>query len=116
MTALLIIIGAMYAIRVLWVYFVAGMRLIQVRDAGALTPAMKVFGYVSLAEGLVLDFLVHMTIGTVLFMELPAKREYTLSRRLWRLSNEDTGWRGRLALKIRVGLLDAIDPKGVHKG
>lgn len=107
---------AAYAIRVLWVYFVAGMRLKQVRDAGALTPAMKMFGYVSLAEGLVLDFLVHMVIGTLLFLEWPARKEYTLSARLWRLSNGPPGWRQRLALAIRVGLLDAIDPRGYHRG
>lgn len=96
----------------LWVMFVCVMRLKMLKDAGQLTTAMKVFGYPTLAVGLVLDFLVNVVIGSVLFLEIP--KEYTLSSRLWRLSNGD-GWRKKVALSIRVGLLDAIDPSGVHK-
>ena len=116
MTILYILIGCAYAVRVLWVYFTAAMLLKRLRDDGVLTRAQKAFGYVSLAEGLLLDLVVHLTIGTVLFLELPARGEYTLSGRLWRLSNGPMGWRRRLATAIRVGLLDAIDPSGIHRG
>lgn len=105
---------ALLACRQLWLYFVAAMRLKMVRDVGALTRAQTVLGYSVLAEGLVLDFLVHMLIGTLLFLELPARNEWTLSARLWRLSNGPPSWRQRLALKVRTGLLDSIDPSGVH--
>mgnify|MGYP000868672906 CR=1 FL=1 len=38
----------------LWVHYVAVMRLMQVRDAGHLTAAMKVIGYPALFVGLLL--------------------------------------------------------------
>ncbi|MCL2345560.1 MAG: hypothetical protein FWC58_06875 [Desulfobulbus sp.] len=98
----------------LWIFYTAAMRLKMVRDAGLLTPAMKVFGYPSLAFGLALDLFVNVIVGSALFLEPP--REWTLSGRLWRLSNGAAGWRQKLALAIRSALLDAIDPKGVHKG
>jgi hypothetical protein len=102
--------------RQLWLYFVAGMRLKMVRDAGNLTRGETVLGYMALAEGLLLDFLFHMIFGTLLFFELPARGEYTLSARLWRLSNGPDSWRQRLALKARKGLLDSLDPSGTHRG
>lgn len=116
MTYFLIFFGVFIAIKQLWLYFVAAMRLREVRDAKALTKAQRVLGSILLFEGLLLDLLVHWFIGTILFLELPARKEYTLSRRLWRLSNGPAGWRQRLAIKIRTELLDAIDPEGIHRG
>ncbi len=99
---------------VLWTVYAAVMRLKQVREAGKLTLAMKVFGYPALFAGLALDFFVNVFIGSILFAELP--REFTLSARLWRLSNQEPGYRQRVALWLRVQLLDAIDPSGIHSG
>lgn len=104
------------AIWLLWVFYVAVMHLKHMRDDGHLTNVQKAFGYPTLIVGLVLDLVVHFVVGTVLFLELPAKKEWTLSARLWRLSNGDPGWRQRLALAIRTQLLDSADPAGVHKG
>lgn len=98
----------------LWVIYVAVMRLKMVRAAGQLTLGMKVFGYPTLAVGLTLDFVVHALLGTLLFLELP--REWTLSGRLWRLSTTGTSWRQRLALALRTQLLDSADPSGEHRG
>jgi hypothetical protein len=98
----------------LWVHYVAVMRLMQVRDAGHLTHATKAIGYTALGVGLLLDLIVNTVIATVLFVELP--REWTVSARLTRHSETGTGWRQRLALSIRKGLLDNIDPNGVHRG
>lgn len=99
----------------LWVFYVAVMRLEMVRDAGQLTPAMKAFGYPVLFVGLILDLVVNTLIGSIVFMELP--HEFTLSSRLTRWStNAAGGWRTKVALAIRTGLLDNIDPAGVHKG
>jgi hypothetical protein len=111
MTYILISIPAAWT---LWVFYVAVMRLKQVRDAGKLTIAMKVFGYPLLVVGLVLDLLVNVCIGSVVFIEIP--RELTLSSRLWRLSNGAPGYRQKVALWFRVNLLDAIDPDGIHHG
>jgi len=116
MTTFLIILGVFIAAKQLWLYFVAAMRLREVRDAKALTKTQRVLGAVLLCEGLVLDLLFHLVVGTVLFLELPARKEYTLSRRLWRLSNGPEGWRKRLAIKVRAELLDSIDPEGIHRG
>lgn len=107
------ILSPFLSIWMLWVMFVCVMRLKMLREAGQLTTAMKVFGYPTLAVGLVLDLFVNVVFGSLVFLEIP--REFTLSSRLWRLSNGE-GWRAKVALAIRVGLLDAIDPAGVHKG
>ncbi|MDN8617883.1 hypothetical protein [Variovorax ginsengisoli] len=103
------------AARQLWIYFVCAMRLKMVHDAGQLTRGQTVLGYSALVEGLVLDALFHFIFGTLIFLELPARKEWTLSARLWRLSNGPPSWRQRLALKVRKGLLDSIDPSGVHR-
>lgn len=102
------------SIWILWVIYAAMMRLKQVRDAGKLTVAMKVLGYPVLLLGLAIDLILNVTIGSALFLEIP--REYTLSERLWRHSQESTGYRQKVAEAIRVNLLDAIDPTGVHRG
>lgn len=99
----------------LWIMYVAVMRLKQVREAGQLTTAMKAFGYPLLAVGLVIDFFVNVVFGSLVLLEIP--REWTLSARLWRWSNNpDGGWRQKLAKAVRVGLLDNIDPAGEHRG
>jgi hypothetical protein len=75
---------------------------------------MKAFGYPAIAIGLLIDLLVNVVLGSALFLELP--HEYTLSARLWRHSTEGTGYRQKVALWLRVNLLDAIDPSGIHGG
>lgn len=116
-TSLLVMTGAMLALWVLWVFYVAVMRLQMVRDEVGLTFGQKVFGYPALVIGLVIDLFVHVVLGTIVFFEMPEAGEWTLSRRLWRLSNDPSeGWRYRLALWLRRELLDSIDPRGYHKG
>lgn len=97
----------------LWVHYVAVMRLMQVRDAGHLTIAMKAIGYPALVVGLLLDLIVNTTVASVIFLERP--KEWTVSARLTRHS-EGGGWRQRVAVAVRAGLLDNIDPDGVHRG
>lgn len=110
----LIVVGS---IHLLWVYFVAVMHLKHLKDEGKLTGGVKFMGYPALIVGLVLDLIVHLIVGTVLFLELPARNEWTLSARLWRLSNDPKpSWRKTLALYLRRSTLDPIDPSGIHKG
>lgn len=97
---------------ILWILFTAVMRLQMVRDEGKLTKAQKVFGYPALAVGLLLDFSLQVTLASVMFLEVP--KELTVSARLWRWSNSGPSWRQKLALAIRTGLLDSIDPRGIH--
>ena len=53
----------------LWVFYAAVMRLKQVRDAGGLSRAQKVFGYLTLFVGLVLDAIVNLVIASVVFTD-----------------------------------------------
>ena len=110
----MIILHILFSAWVLWVIYAAMMRLKQVRDANKLTLAMKVLGYPVLFLGLFIDFVLNAIPGSILFLEFP--REYTLSERLWRHSQESTGYRQKVAEVIRTQLLDAIDPAGIHKG
>ena len=106
-------LATLVCVYLLWVHYVAVMRLMQVRDAGHLTSAMKAIGYPALIVGLLLDLIVNTTVATLIFLELP--KEWTVSARLTRHS-ESTGWRQRVAVAIRTALLDNIDPNGVHRG
>ena len=108
------ILSIVFSAWVLWVIYTAMMRLKQVREAGKLTLAMKVLGYPVLFFGLFIDFLLNAIPGSIIFLEFP--REMTLSERLWRHSQESTGYKQKVAELIRVNLLDAIDPSGVHRG
>ena len=99
---------------ILWVMYVAVMRLKMLRRDGTLTTGQKVMGYPLLFVGLALDLVVNVLVCTALFAELP--REWTVSARLWRHSNDNGGWRQRLALWLRVQLLDSVDPDGTHTG
>lgn len=109
-------LGLLVSVWLLWVFYAAVMRLKMVRDSGGLDgkPWIKAFGYLTLVVGLVLDFFVNVVAGTIVFREPP--REWTLSSRLWRLSNGADGWRKRWAFAIRAALLDDIDPSGIHSG
>jgi hypothetical protein len=110
-----ITLGALHATRMLWLYYAAAMLLLERRNSGELTKEQTVLGKVALVEGLLLDLVVHLTVGSIVFWELPAKREYTLSARIWRLSNGAPGWRQRFAFKVRTRLLDSLDPKRIHR-
>ncbi|CAN7330364.1 hypothetical protein LJR084_001936 [Variovorax sp. LjRoot84] len=105
--------------RNLWLYFIAAMRLKEMRDAGTLTKEQRYLGYSLLAEGLLLDFAFNVVFGSWFFWEHPFRREFTLSARIWRLSNlqpHPDNWRQRRALRWRKKLLDSGDPKGIHQG
>lgn len=115
MNPLHILLAAVVAVWPLWVIYVAVMRLQMVRDTVGLTLGQKVLGYPALMVGLVLDFFVNVVLGSLLLWDPP--QEYTLSARLWRLSNDEgESWRRKAALWVRKELLDSIDPRGYHKG
>ena len=102
------------AVWLLWVMFVAVMRLQMLRDAGQLTTGQKIMVYPTLLLGLVLDFALNVVLCTLIFIELP--REWTVSARLWRHSTQGSGWRKKAALLVRTQLLDTADPRGYHSG
>ena len=100
----------------LWYLYCVVMALVSARARypGTLPWPIRALGYPALWVGLVVDLAVNVLICTILFLELP--RELTVSGRLWRISNAESSWRQRVALWLRVNLLDPIDPSGVHKG
>lgn len=101
---------------VLWYLYAVVMALVSARDryTGTLPWPIRALGYPALFAGLAIDFVVNVVFCTLIFLALP--REWTVSARLWHLSNSPPSWRQRTALWLRVNLLDPIDPSGTHKG
>jgi hypothetical protein len=99
-----------------WVFFAAIMNIKRVRDAGKLTRTARALGLPTLAIGLVLDLAVNWLIAPLVFLEAPRVGEWLLSKRITRLIAGGAGWRAKLALWLRMQLLDEIDPRGVHTG
>lgn len=131
----MIILYALAAIYITWVFYTAVMRLRMVRDAGKLTfkhtPVRVTFAYLTLFVGLILDTLVNLIICTVIGFELPKlelridlrtflkESEWLTTARLnrWYASTETNliwRWRRGLAKLFGEELLDDIDPDGKH--
>jgi hypothetical protein len=85
------------------------MNIKRVRDAGKLTRTARALGMVTLAIGLVLDLAANWLIAPLLFLELPRNCEWLLSARITRLIAAGDGWRAKLALWLRMQLLDHLD-------
>lgn len=115
MSELLKIIGLYAAycvggIYLLWMLYLAVMNLGKAKRAGQLTKTAKVLGYPLLIVGYFVDFVVNVTIMTVLMLELP--QETTVTARLKR-HKPDTNWRGAIVRWFEP-LLDPYDPSGDH--
>lgn len=95
----------------LWVFFLAVMKLRDVRDAGKLNGQAKYPATLVLCIGYALDFAVNMVPATILFLELP--RELTVSERTKRHREEQT-FRGSISRWLRKGFLAIADTSGAH--
>ncbi len=104
-----------------WIYFLAIMRLREMRDAGkmdySVSPTLFVLGRVALVIGLVMDVLVNFFVATPVLMELP--KEFLTTARLNRwYHSTDTDWYTRNVRKrfVKFGqtMLDAADTTGQH--
>lgn len=104
-----IFLGAAY---LLWGLYLAVMPLMRARNNNALTVPAKILGYPILAVGYLIDFLVNMSVATVLFLELP--KEWVVTARLIRYINGSEGFRYKIATWICSNLLDPFDPTGCH--
>jgi hypothetical protein len=62
---------------------------------------------------LIVDVMAYYTTWTLLLWDLPRRGEYTLTQRLHRLRDTDTGWRGAVSTYL-CRVLDAIEPDGKH--
>lgn len=102
---------------VLWVYYAATANLQRVVDAGIAPLLMQVLGYtLVLPPMLFLDWLLNMTVFTVVFGDPPESKAELVTGRLKRYvyqvqyseTKRQTGARW-FAL-----ILDVLDPSGVH--
>lgn len=103
---------ALLAFWLLWVLFLATMNLGQAKAEGKLKGFALWAGYTVLSVGLLVDFVVQVTVATVIWLELP--RELTVSGRVERLCREGYGYRLALAMWFRHVLLAPFDRSGGH--
>ena len=95
-----------------WVLYLAAMGLIpHLKSMGWI---VKIHAYAVVLVGVIMDFLLHMVIGTILFMDLP--REWLLTGRLRRYHGSEYigSKRAKIAEWICTHLLDPFDPDGDH--
>lgn len=101
-------LGGMYS---LWVFYLAVMNLARAKRNGLLNKTALVLGTPLLVVGYLVDFLMNVTVMTVVLLEWP--KEITVTARLKRHNKESTGW--RLAIvKWFEPILDPYDPSGDH--
>lgn len=97
-----------------WLFYLAVMHLKPHRDA--LHPIARAHAYALLGVGLVLDFVLNVLIGSILFAKPP--QDWLLTGRLQRYIRDpgEKAWRRALAAWICRHLLDQFDPSGNHCG
>ena len=96
----------------LWIFYLASMALIRAKTAGTISKLALFLGWPIAIAGLTIDFLVNMTVVSILLLELP--RELLVTRRLHRHLTDGSGWRLYVAHFICTNLLDTFDPTGAH--
>lgn len=102
---------------VLWVYYAATANLKRVVDAGTAPLLMQVLGYtLVLPPMLFLDWLLNMTVFTVLFGDPPASRAELVTGRLKRYvyQLQYSGTKRQTGARWFALILDVLDPSGVH--
>lgn len=111
MNNIIIYIGAgLGSLWLLWVFFLAVMALKRANDDGAIHKGSYTY-YLAMSVlfvGWVLDFVVNMTVATVLFLEVPF--ELTLTARCEHYMSK-IGYRGNMARRI-CKLLDPFQIGG----
>lgn len=99
------------------VYFIAIMKLRDMKDAGQITGILKWFGYFNLLIGLLLDVLVNIFPATLIFMEWPRRGEWLTTARLSRIiKTGDVNWRYSVAMWFCRELLSKFDSTKHHCG
>jgi hypothetical protein len=91
------------------------MNLKRAKDNGTMTPVAEKLGYSIAIPGYILDILVNIFIGSILFLEFPHYKRLTLSARMdYLYVPGSTSWRSRLADWFARNLLNTYDPSGEH--
>ena len=102
-------IGSIY---VLWLFYLAVMHLARARENGTLSRPALYLGYPLFLIGYLLDVFVQIVVMSVLFFDIP--RDWTVTGRMKRYINTETGWREAVAIWMCSHLLNAFDPDGKH--
>lgn len=110
-TLLSLLGGAALFLFILWIFFLAVMNLMRVRDNNQLTPIALNLGNVVKYLGLLLDVLANLFIMPFIFLEVP--KEWVVSMRVQRHYHGE-GWRQKLAIWFADNLLNPFDPSGRH--
>lgn len=97
---------------ILWLFYLAVMNLMRAYENKTISKLALWLGYPILIMGVLLDFIVNMTIMTIIFFEIP--KEWLVTKRLQRHIKANKDWRGKLAYLICHHLLNAFDPDGDH--
>lgn len=99
-----------------WGMYLAAMNLI--REKEGLRWETKVFAYPLVIVGILMDFLLNVTVCTLLFLEVPKEWLVTarLQRHLYTMKdvNSAVTWRQKIALWVCSHLLDPFDARGFH--
>ena len=121
-TILLFPLYAFLFMYLVWAVYVMVMNMIRVKDN--MPFASKCLAYPLAIVGVVLDMLLNIVVGTILFLDLPKIQHLLLTARLQeyiddynKLTEPATGlrrWRHKAALWICKDLLDPFDPRGFH--
>jgi hypothetical protein len=110
--AILSPIAVMY---ILWIFYLAIMNLKSAKDAGTMTKVAYSLALPMLVAGYILDIVVNVTIGTLLFLDFPHYKRLTLSARMSYLYEPgSTAWRSKLSEWFARNLLNNYDPSGQH--
>lgn len=113
MEALYTLGSALVFVYACWVLYVLVMGFYRAKLAGRLSPGAYVLAFPWVVIGVVFDVVLHYTLGTLLFVDLPRKGEHLLTKRLQRYMAGD-GWRRKWADWICTHLLDPFDPDMEH--
>ena len=95
-----------------WVLYVVMMGCYRAKLAGRLKGLNFIMAGPFLAAAFVLDFVMQMTVFTLVFAELP--RHWLVTNRLRAYIAQGSGWRCRWAEYLCRHLLDRFDPTGAH--
>ena len=93
-----------------WAAYLSVMNLME--NQKKLTLAAKCFAYPLALLGVLMDVMLNLTVGTVLFLELP--HEFMFTARLQRQIETGKIWRAKIAHWLCANLLDPFDSRGYH--
>ena len=105
------VVSSLTTLWILWAMYVFTMGIYKAKLNGKLHKFTFILALPIVIPAVILDFLVNMTIASVIFLDPP--RELLVTKRLQRYAKM-SGWRKRLADAICSKTLDIFDPQENH--